>query len=37
MTELLAKPMWAYTVANFRNGHVCEAHEVKFARSHPVV
>jgi hypothetical protein len=29
MTELLAKPMWAYTVANFRNGHVSEAHEVK--------
>lgn len=29
MTEFLAKPVWAYTVANFRNGHVIEAHEVK--------
>ena len=29
MTELLAKPMWAHTVTNFRSGHVSEAHEVK--------
>jgi hypothetical protein len=29
MTELLAKPMWAYTVANFRNQHVSEAHAIK--------
>ena len=29
MTEHLAKPMWAYTIANFRNVHVSEAHDVK--------
>jgi hypothetical protein len=29
MTEVLAKPMRGYTVTNFRNGHVREAHEIK--------
>ena len=29
MTELHAKPVWAYTLTDFRNGHVSEAHEVK--------